>query len=223
MHTDDGSTPLDAQLLEAACVGRIIRKICVFEKISSTNAVALAWGEQGDPEGCVAIAESQDAGRGQFGKDWHSAAYRGIWCSLLLRPSFPSAQLTCLTPLAVLAVAFSIRCSLGLEMTVKPPNDLYLSRGKACGLLTEARTGKNLFAVIGIGINVNQRRSDFPASLQGIATSFREETGSIYDRTQIVLAILSALDCLYTRLVSHAFEIQSLYQNWPRWKGHLSC
>jgi len=216
-------TPLDVGFLKRSCSGRAIgHKICVFEQVSSTNDVALRWGESGEPDGCVAIAESQNTGRGRFGRDWHSASRCGIWCSLLLRPPFSPSQVTCLTPFAVVAVASSIRRSLGLETTLKLPNDLYLSKGKVCGLLIEARTGERFFAVVGIGINVNQRHDDFPTALQDVATSLREETGTLHDRTQIALAVLTELDYLYTRLVDQLPEIQSLYEGWPRWKGYFS-
>jgi BirA family transcriptional regulator, biotin operon repressor / biotin---[acetyl-CoA-carboxylase] ligase len=214
--------PLDVGLLERSCSGRTIgHKIYVFDQVSSTNDVALRWGESGEPDGCVAIAESQNAGRGRFGRGWHSAPCCGIWCSLLLRPSFSPTQVTCLTPFAVIAVASSIRRLLGLEVTLKLPNDLYLSKGKVCGLLIEARTGECFFAVVGIGINVNQRRNDFPTALQDVATSLREETGTLYDRTQVALVVLTELDYFYTRLVDQIPEIQSLYEAWPRWKGYF--
>ncbi|QQY10900.1 MAG: biotin--[acetyl-CoA-carboxylase] ligase [Candidatus Xiphinematobacter sp.] len=211
--------PLDAGFLRRSCSGRAIgHKIYVFDQVSSTNEVALRWGESGEPDGCVIIAESQISGRGRFGRRWHSAPRCGIWCSLLLRPSFPPAQAACLTPFATVAVASSISRFLGLEVTLKLPNDLYLSRGKVCGLLIEARTGERFFAVVGIGINVNQLRNDFPAALRGIATSLREETGALYDRTQIALVVLTELDYLYTRLAEQLPAVQSLYEAWPRWR-----
>jgi BirA family transcriptional regulator, biotin operon repressor / biotin---[acetyl-CoA-carboxylase] ligase len=214
--------PLDVGLLKRSCSGRSIgHKIYVFDQVSSTNDVALKWGESGEPDGCVAMAESQSAGRGRFGKGWHSASCRGIWCSLLLRPSFSPAQVTCLTPFAVIAVASSIRHLLGLEVTLKLPNDLYLSKGKVCGLLIEARTGGRFFAVVGIGINVNQHHRDFPVELQDVATSLREETGTLHDRTQIALVLLTELDYLYARLADQFPAIQSLYETWPQWKGYF--
>lgn len=210
---------LDETSLQAACAGRIIgRRVRVFDRISSTNDVALEWGECGEPEGCVAFAESQDAGRGQFKRTWHSASGLGMWCSVLLRPAFRPSEAACLTPFAAVAVASALRQALGLQVSLKPPNDLYLPGGKVCGLLIEARTGAQFFAVLGIGININQTRDEFPPALRGIATSLREEVGHLCDRTQIAMAVLSELDRLYAHMVDGFAEIQSLYDAWPRWE-----
>ncbi len=208
--------PLNTSVLQAACVNRVIgRKICVLQKISSTNDVALEWGEREEKEGAVVFAESQTAGRGQFGRSWHSSSRHGIWCSILLRPNFSPRAAAYLTPLATMAVACALHQTIGIRPSLKLPNDLYFLGGKVCGILTEARTGSQFFAVIGIGINVNQE--EFPPMLQGIATSLRKETGKLYNRTQVARTVLLEMNRLYDSM-GHGFEeIQSLYESWPRY------
>ncbi|PWU10014.1 MAG: biotin--[acetyl-CoA-carboxylase] ligase [Verrucomicrobia bacterium] len=208
------SNSLNLAALRAACAKHHVigNRIALVEKVSSTNDVALEWGEQGQSEGAVVFAESQTAGRGQLGRSWHSPPGGGIWSSVLLRPGISPQAAACLTPFAVVAVASALYHSTGLQPRLKPPNDLYYSGGKVCGILTEARTGSHFFAVVGIGINVNQQ--EFPSDLQGRATSLRKEFGKFCDPTPIAAEMLAALDRLY--LLLHGEEIRALYDSWPR-------
>jgi BirA family biotin operon repressor/biotin-[acetyl-CoA-carboxylase] ligase len=54
------------------------------------------------------------------------------------------------------------------------------------------------YAVVGIGMNVNQQR--FPAELEPLATSLRIEAGRPCSRVQLAAALLQSLDRLYRRL-----------------------
>ena len=68
----------------------LIREILVFNETSSTNDYATQRGFGRAPPGGVAVfAERQTAGRGRFGRSWASASHRGLWFSLLLRPTMP--------------------------------------------------------------------------------------------------------------------------------------
>jgi BirA family biotin operon repressor/biotin-[acetyl-CoA-carboxylase] ligase len=52
-------------------------------------------------------------------------------------------------------------------------------------------------AVVGIGINVNQSRDDFPAELQDRAISLAIALGRQVDRQNFALALLRKLDVTY--------------------------
>jgi BirA family biotin operon repressor/biotin-[acetyl-CoA-carboxylase] ligase len=54
------------------------------------------------------------------------------------------------------------------------------------------------YAVVGIGINVNQ--PEFPDELAGTATSLRRETGRAWSRVELTAALLKSLDREYARL-----------------------
>ena len=78
---------LSAQKLRADVgPGRIGREIIVLEETTSTNDVVWQMAKDGAPEGIVVFAEQQSAGRGQRGNTWESAAGKGLWFSVLLRP-----------------------------------------------------------------------------------------------------------------------------------------
>src|SRR5947199_3788327 len=69
--------------LGSAVIGR---KIIVLEQTGSTNDAILQLAAADSNEGLVLFAEHQTAGRGQHGNRWESAAGKGLWFSILLRP-----------------------------------------------------------------------------------------------------------------------------------------
>jgi biotin-(acetyl-CoA carboxylase) ligase len=59
-------------------------------------------------------------------------------------------------------------------------------------------------AVVGIGVNVNQCRDDFPAGLQDRATSLAMALGRQVERQNFALALLRNLDLTYREKFSKA-------------------
>src|SRR5437868_12944779 len=89
---------LRAEQLRAEVGATVIgREIVVLEQTTSTNDFVLQMARADTPEGSVVFAEHQSAGRGQRGNPWESAAGKGLWFSVLLRPRIDikdSAQIT---------------------------------------------------------------------------------------------------------------------------------
>ena len=84
--------------------------------------------------------------------------------------------------------------SLGIpDSRIKAPNDIHIQGRKVAGILIETRTGKNPFAVVGIGLNVNQHPEDFPEELQSIATSLAMTSGKTFERESVATSLLGAL------------------------------
>ena len=52
---------------------------------ASTNDVAIRLAEQGAPEGAMALALAQTAGRGRHGREWFSPPGAGIYVSIVCR------------------------------------------------------------------------------------------------------------------------------------------
>jgi BirA family biotin operon repressor/biotin-[acetyl-CoA-carboxylase] ligase len=204
MSTVEKLDQLIAEQLQAARPGSIIgRKIIVLEQTSATNdailQVASMDGLPSIPEGLVVFAEHQTAGRGQRGNRWESTAGKGLWFSILLRPEIQLSDSGRLTIWAIEAISDVIRSKLGLEPAIKLPNDIQLDGQKVAGVLVEMRAQNNAphLAVIGIGINVNQSRDDFPAELQDSAISLAMALGRQVDRQNFAVALLQNLDLTY--------------------------
>lgn len=186
--------------------GPLGKRIYHFFKIDSTNSVAMALGERGEPHGTVVIAEEQTAGRGRAGHTWHSEKTNGIYMTVLLRPPIPPQQAPLITLVAGLAVREAILEQTGLAPDLRWPNDLLFGRKKFCGILTEMNAEQDQihFVAVGIGINVNHER--VPEGLSKIATSLRIETKQAQSRVEIVARLLRHLDSYYNRFLSEGPE-----------------
>ena len=165
-----------------------------YYKIGSTNSAAMEAAAAGAPEGSVFLAEEQTAGRGRGARNWHSARSAGIYCSLVLRPALPPAEVLVLSLLVGLAVREAIvSIDPHLDPDLKWPNDLLLQDKKFCGILTEmnAEATRVRYIVVGVGINVNQPA--FPPELREEATSLRLVTGTEWSRVELTAALLKSL------------------------------
>ena len=169
-------------------------EVLVFERTASTNDIVADLAGHGAREGLVVFAESQTKGRGRHGRAWASPRGKGLWCSVLLRPQLPLASFPSITVAASVAVARAIRQTAALAPRIKWPNDIILNEKKVAGILTEVRDNA---AVLGIGINVNCARDDFPPDLAALATSLAIEAGRQQDRVAFAAAVLTALDNCY--------------------------
>jgi BirA family transcriptional regulator, biotin operon repressor / biotin---[acetyl-CoA-carboxylase] ligase len=191
------------------------RRIYHFFKIDSTNTVAMQLGEAGEPHGAVVLAEEQTAGRGRAGRKWLSEKSAGIHCTVLLRPQIPPAYAPLLTLVAGLAARDACAEEIGAanpdknvvhNLDIRWPNDLLFGGRKFSGILTEmhAEPDRVHYAVIGIGINVNQTK--MPAELADIATSLRIETGKPHSRLQLLIRLLRHLDRYYNQFIAEGAE-----------------
>lgn len=182
----------------------LVRDIVVFAETASTNDSAMQRGRQGAEGGLVIYAERQTAGRGRFGRAWASAPYRGLWFSLLLRPDLPLSAWPRLTTWAAVSLAAAIEDSLGLPAAIKWPNDIYLSDRKIAGILAESGADVNgqPFAVVGIGVNVNQTPAEFPPELASKAASLGMVTGRVIDRPTFAANLLRELDTRLPQVAS---------------------
>jgi BirA family transcriptional regulator, biotin operon repressor / biotin---[acetyl-CoA-carboxylase] ligase len=190
------------ELVSPLVKGTIFSKnIHHFYKTASTNDAALRAANDDAPEGTIFLAEEQTAGRGRSDHSWHSERSSGIYCSVVLRPKLPPADVLVLTLAAGLAVHEAIQqVDPGLKPDLKWPNDLLIKEKKFCGILAEMNSESTQVrhVIVGIGLNVNQ--TSFPAELQEIATSLRMISGTQYSRLELCAALLKSLDREYRDL-----------------------
>jgi len=184
------------RLLQSELIGK---KIVSLEETVSTNAVAFRMAEDGAEEGSVVIAEFQSDGKGRLGRKWVSPPGVNLYCSIILRPPIQPVAAPQLTFLSVIAVARAIEQVTPLQTRIKWPNDLLIDGKKVAGLLNEmsAETDKVNFVILGIGVNLNMTREQFPDNLRHPATSLLMESGVKVDRTVFTRVMLQELDNLY--------------------------
>ena len=121
-----------------------------------------------------------------------------------MRPNWSQAHWSRLTTWAAVGIARGLEEALpGCHAAIKWPNDIYLAGKKAVGILCESVAGPDGYAVIGIGVNINQTGDDFPPELRAKATSLRETAGpgaAPLERHAVAAALLRRLDALYPAL-----------------------
>jgi len=183
------------------------RVIC-YPSLTSTMEVAKQEAQLGAIEGTVVIADEQTAGRGRIKRVWLSPK-GSIALSIILYPSV--VNLPSLIMLASLAVVHSIEAVTGLRSQVKWPNDVLVNDRKVCGILIESSVRGNIvdYAIIGIGVNVNLRLSDFP-EIQSTATSLSAELGRDVSRLRIIRQLLVEVEGLYLTLQAGG----AIYEEW---------
>ncbi len=150
-----------------------------FSDVTSTNEVARDIISGGGEEGTIVVAEYQSRGRGRRGRRWDSRRGLGLWATLILRPPLEGSQMFSLGAAVSVAIAKAVESLFGIEPSIQWPNDVYLTGRKFGGILVETgrEEGWGRYALVGMGINLNHERRDFPPHLRRMATSLREESG----------------------------------------------
>ena len=194
---------LSSAAIIAGLRGDFWKQVICYGSVGSTNELALSLPAAYSEAGTAVIADSQTKGKGRLGRVWVSPPGINIYMSALLAPKIPPRQAFLLTVAATLASASAIRDITGLDLKVKWPNDLIVGNKKIGGILTELRSAAHRIrcAVIGIGINVNSGKGNFPAELSSSATSMMVETGNSYSRNEVISEILNELERWYEELL----------------------
>ncbi len=168
-----------------------------LNRTDSTNRVAFAMAKDGAVHGTAVIAEEQDCGRGRLGKQWSSPAGKGLYCSIIVRPRIEPVDFPLITMTAGLSVALSLDELSGVVFGLKWPNDIYRNGKKCGGILVESSSLLNPsddhFAVVGIGINVDQRTDEFGADIVTTATSLYLECDRVIDKKRLFSTVRSGL------------------------------
>ncbi len=169
-----------------------------FNQLTSTNDLANELARGGASEGTTVLAETQTKGRGRQGRKWISQEGKSLTFSIVLRPSLPQERFSELTLTAAVGMAKALE-KHGFHPSIKWPNDLLLSGRKVCGILTEIgpKKDKMTSAILGIGLNLTQRRGDFPSDLQSTATSLKIHKGRAPSREVLLRDILFRLEEAY--------------------------
>ncbi|MGE4284714.1 MAG: biotin--[acetyl-CoA-carboxylase] ligase, partial [Clostridia bacterium] len=193
-------------------------KMIYYPTVTSTNTVAKQLAAGGCEEGTLVIADNQSSGKGRMGRSWSSPPSTGIWMSVILYPKISPMQAPFITILAALAVAVSIEETTQAKPGIKWPNDIVMEKKKVCGILTEmnAEIETINYVVVGIGINVNMQKDDFPSDLHETAASIKMITGQAVNRNMLIRKILENFEHYYMKALidGNRNEIVSEYKKY---------
>ena len=161
--------------------------------IDSTNIYAMTQIKEGlAKSGSCYTADFQTHGKGQHGRVWESSQGQNLLCSYILELKkldvgknwTPTDQIGFSAAIALGARAFFTGFA-GEETKIKRPNDIYWRDRKAGGILIEnlVRGKEWTWAVIGIGINLNQSSFSSAAvnSVSSNPISLQEITNQSWD------------------------------------------
>ena len=172
-----------------------------FGEIDSTNTWLLAEARAGAPEGLVAVADHQSAGRGRLDRRWESAPGAALLVSVLLRPAIEPGSLHLVTALVALSALDACRRTAGVDAGIKWPNDLVVGDAKLAGVLAEADPSASggapgsVAVVVGIGLNIESPGAAAPPNATSLAELVAGGSGSaVPTRDALLSAFLRELE-----------------------------
>ncbi len=210
--------------IERGHPGRIGWRIFYFDRLGSTQQAAGELAARGAAQGTVVIAEAQEAGRGRLGRTWYSPAGKNLYATVILRPNaLALSQVASLSLAAGIAVAETLERFAPGEVALKWPNDIWLSRRKAGGLIAEAIVAPDQrlqYVLLGVGLNLNLAENDIPEDLRWRATSVLAATGQRCDRVGVADELFARLETRYREHAKSGFAgLKPTYDRYCALKG----
>ncbi len=146
-----------------------------YEKVGSTNDIALSWGDEGGRDFSIVIANEQSAGRGRNGRIWETPPDSALAFSLLLIPNIREEKnISLFTGLGALALVDTLRQHYALDAKIKWPNDVLVDGKKLAGILVEANWQGDKIKNIVLGMGINVYKNSVPNDVLFPATSLEE-------------------------------------------------
>ena len=186
-----------------------------FKSLISTQDKAKKLAVKGF-DNTVVVSDVQSKARGRFKRKWHSSK-DGLWMSILIRPKIMD-KLQYITFCAAISAARSIKRTTKLDVKIKWPNDLHYKGKKLCGILTEGSFGKENYAIVGIGLNVNQ--TDFPIDIKQSATSLKLIKKRDVNIKQLSKQILENFFDLYEKYYCEN-KFEEILQMWKKYSDTI--
>ncbi len=190
----------EKKVLERLTTKWVGRELVIRQTVTSTMQAAREEIGRGAVEGTVVVAGAQSEGRGRLGRTWISPPGT-LLASIVLYPG--RFHLPFLVMVSALAVADAVQEITGMTARLKWPNDVMLAGRKIAGILLESGvTGKGeLYAVVGIGLNVNLRIQDY-TEIADLATSVSDTMGHPVPVTDALVAVLAQFEKWYAAMLA---------------------
>tara|TARA_Y100000294_G_C8551123_1_gene335331 strand:+ start:792 stop:1505 length:714 start_codon:yes stop_codon:yes gene_type:complete len=163
-----------------------------FKTLDSTNTKAKELIRK-NQNNLIITAEKQTKGKGRFNRKWASS-FGGLYMTIVLKVD-DLDKTKYLTFIAAISVTKTINKLTKLNSKVKWPNDVLIDDKKVCGILTETISGKENYALVGIGVNANQQR--FPKNIANKTISLFLKTNKKFNIEKISKSIIKEFNNLY--------------------------
>ena len=192
------------------------KRIYYYNRINSTNSVAknaIRDKKIHLQEGTVMITNEQTAGRGRLGRTWHSP-HGGVWMSIVLFPDLEPAYISKITLMTAVVLVQSLKALFNIPALIKWPNDIIIEDQKLCGILTEmsAESDRINYVVVGIGVNANIDREQFPVEIRKQSTSLQKILGKQISKIRFARLVLENFEKYYDLLQRKQFA--TILKDW---------
>jgi len=212
---------LFTNLVQANLRTRIFgRHIEYYTRLESTNSEAWELINTGCDNGTIIITDYQFLGKGRGNRKWSSFPNKSLTFSIILSPDINSKFSNWISIISSLAIQKALNSfSTGVEL--KYPNDIMIGQKKLGGVLCETKVleKKINYAVVGIGINVNEQNEDFDKTIQNTATSLQISSRKVYQKERVLAEILIQFETLIDQFPGNIDLIKS---NWEDACNHLN-
>jgi BirA family biotin operon repressor/biotin-[acetyl-CoA-carboxylase] ligase len=143
-----------------------------YDEVDSTNRIALEIAQAGAAHGTTVVAEAQTAGRGRLGRSFFSPPYANVYASVVLRPDVATDTAPAWILASAVAVADAVAETVG----------------------DDSEATRVAYLVLGIGVNLNVDRAQFPEEFRHLATSLASHTGRPVDRIAFTRLLFEHLE-----------------------------
>jgi BirA family biotin operon repressor/biotin-[acetyl-CoA-carboxylase] ligase len=185
-------------------------------------------GTAGIRSGTVVLAEEQTAGRGRLQRRWEAPSGQALLMSVIFKPPwlFTLEQLPMLIGIALARGLEQWEPRLQGQVGLKWPNDLLLGQQrqaarKVAGILIESawQGDQPAYAIVGIGLNVNQSASELPTAQRGAPAPIslrlylemidcqHAQNAPMVERTGVLLSVCSSLSQLLCEIKSTPYNL----------------
>jgi len=175
---------VDIHFIEKSLSEILSLKYYSYEEVTSTNDIAKEHANE--KSDLFIVADSQTEGRGRKGRAFFSPKDTGLYFSLLIHPELPFSKAAYITCIAAESAVLAIYDTLGIEVTIKWVNDIFLSDKKIAGILTETFGSLEEefpeYVVVGVGINLYPFKEELPSDIKkkaGFLTKNTDNTANL--------------------------------------------
>lgn len=188
-------------------------EILIHQTIDSTNDELWRRQSNGKNTPAVCLTETQTAGRGRRGDQWHSPASGNLYLSIMW--PFPAEiALNGLTIAIGISLINTLK-ELGInDLQLKWPNDVLHKRQKLAGILVESRFGKQQNTVVGIGLNF-ELPTTTQQQIQQATTSLQQLCTNVPCRNELAGKIINTMIETLQHFQSHG--LHDFISQWPQY------
>jgi BirA family biotin operon repressor/biotin-[acetyl-CoA-carboxylase] ligase len=164
--------------------------------------------------GLTIKADFQTHGKGQLGNTWMAEESKNLLCSVILdtkgfeiEKQFILNCMTCVSVTELLMQQYNIP-----NVSIKWPNDIYAGNKKIAGILIEnnIRGSQWTFAVVGIGLNINQEEFSYLKT----ATSMKNELKKEFKVNMVLKQLLKKLASSLNEFKKNPNSLLVTYNNY---------